>query len=111
MQRGRRYDVSSVCADINTRCQRNLVADESSRMREVEMAAATTGPAFHCNGHRAVLALEVLQCHIAAMPHINIEHDQAGNRPRDDTDPGLRPCAKPAKRFRLTDKSVLKVLP
>jgi len=45
MQRGRRHHVSSVCADIDTRRQPDLVADDTSRMREVEMAATATGPA------------------------------------------------------------------
>ena len=75
------------------------------------MAAATAGPAFHCCRQAAVLALELLQGDIAAMPHINIEHDQAGDHTRHDGDTGIGPCAKPVARFRSCWTPMLKLLP
>src|SRR5262245_41631125 len=111
MQRGRRDHVPTVCADIDAWGQPDLVADESSRMREVEVAAATAGPALHRCRQAAVLALELLKGHIAAMPHINIEHDQAGDRASHDTDAGIGPCAKPVTRLRRAWTPMLKLLP
>src|SRR5438094_8306102 len=101
MQRGRRHHVPSVRADIDTRRQPDLVADESSGMREVEMAPATTGPAFHRRGHGTVLALELLQSRIAAMSCVDVDQDQAGDDTCHDPDAGLWPLTKPAARFRL----------
>src|SRR5438094_4653573 len=101
MQRGRRHHVPSVRADIDTRRQPDLVADESSGMREVEMAPTTTGPAFYRRGHGTVLALELLQSLIAAMSRVDVDYDQAGNGTGHDSDASLRPLAKPAAHFRL----------
>jgi hypothetical protein len=42
-------------------------------MREVQMAAATTGPAFDGCRQAAVLSLEVLQRPIATVSHIDID--------------------------------------
>src|SRR5438128_5596436 len=80
-------------------------------MREVEMAAATTGPAFNGCRQTAVLPLEVLQRPIATVSHIDIDDNQAGDGTGHNTDAGLWPCAKPGAGFRLSRTSVLKVLP
>src|SRR5439155_8011311 len=75
------------------------------------MAATATGPAFHCRGHRAVFALELLKRLVAAMSRVDIDHDQAGDGTSHDSDASLRPLTKPAARFRLTGVSMLKLLP
>jgi hypothetical protein len=75
MQRGRRDHVPTVCADIDTRGQPDLVADESSGMSKVEMAAAATGPALDRRRQGAMLSLELLQRLIAAMPWVDVDHD------------------------------------
>src|SRR5690242_11829185 len=111
MQRGRRHHVSSVCADIDTRRQPDLVADESPGVRAVEVAATTSGPAFDRRGQGAVLALELLQRLVAAMPWVDVDHNQARDRTGHDSDAGLGPLAKPAARFRFTGMSMLKLLP
>src|SRR5689334_1853611 len=111
MQRGRRHNVPSVCADIDTRSQPDFVANESSRMREVEMAATTAGPARDRRGQRAVLLLELLQRLVAAMSRVDIDYHQAGDGTGHDSDAGLRPLAKPAARFCLTGMSMLKLFP
>ena len=111
MQRRRRHYVSSVCAEIDTSRQPDLVADESSGMREVEMAATATCPTFHRRGQAAVFALEPLKGCIAAMPQINIDHNQAGDRTRHDADAGIRACAKPVAHIRLTCAPTLKLIP
>src|SRR5438552_8584908 len=111
MQRGRRHYVPSVRADIDTRRQPDLVAGESSRMREIEMAAATPGPAFQRCGHRAVLEFDLLQSLVPAVSRVDIDHDQAGDGTGHDSDASPRPLAKPAARFRLTGMSMLKLLP
>src|SRR5207249_2128731 len=79
--------------------------------REVEMAAATTGPAFNGCRHAAVLALEVLQRPISTVSHIDIDDNQAGDGTRHNADASRTASAKPSARFRLSRTSVLKVLP
>src|SRR5262245_11185356 len=111
MQRGRRHHVPTVRADINTWRQPDLVADESSGMREVEMAAAATRPTLDRRGQGAVLALELLQRLVAAMSRVDIDDDQPGIRTGHDSDARLGPLAKPAARFGLTRMSMLKLLP
>src|SRR5689334_5508597 len=101
MQRGRRHDVPTVCADIDTWRQPDLVADQSAGMREVEMAAAATGPTLDRRGQGAVLALELLQRLVAAMSRVDVDHDEAGDGTGHDSDAGIGPLPKPAARFRL----------
>src|SRR5262249_13892462 len=111
MQRRRRDDVSSVCAEIDTLRQPNLVADESSRVREVEMAATATGPGFHRRGQAAALAPTPLDGDIAAMPHITFKYTQAGDCTRHDSDASIRVCAKPVACLRLACAPMLKLIP
>jgi len=80
-------------------------------MREVEMAAATTGPAFNGCSQAAVLPLEVLQRPIATVSHIDIDDNQAGDGAGHNADASLTASAKPGARLRLSRTSVLKVLP
>src|SRR5438093_1203515 len=80
-------------------------------MREVEMAAATTGPAFNGCRQTAVLPLDVLQRSIATVSHIDIEDNQAGDGAGHNADASLTASAKPGARLRLSRTSVLKVLP
>ena len=80
-------------------------------MREVEMAAATTGPAFNGCSQAAVLPLEVLQRPIATVSHIDIDDNQARDCTGHNADARLGASVKPGARFRLGRTSVLKVLP
>src|SRR5206468_3150210 len=85
--------------------------DQTTRMRKVEMTPATARPAFDRYRQAGVLALEVLQTDIAAMPQIEIDHDEARDGTGHDTDPGVGPCAKPAARLLLTGAPELEFLP
>src|SRR5438445_12911856 len=80
-------------------------------MREVQMAAATTGPAFNGRRQAAGLLLEVLQRPIATVSHIDIDDNQAGDGTGHNADASLGPSTKPGVRFRLCRTSMLKVLP
>src|SRR5262249_56681609 len=75
------------------------------------MAATATGLAFHRRGQAAMLALALLKGYIAAMPHINIEHNEAGDRTDHDADAGIGPCAKPLACLRLAWAPMLKLVP
>src|SRR5262245_42853059 len=102
MHRRRRHDIPSVSAEIHARRQPHLVADETARMGKVQMTAAATGQALDGQRQALMLALEVFQGNVAAMPHIDIDHDQAGDGPGDYADACFGPCAEPAERFSLT---------
>src|SRR5207245_11547102 len=80
-------------------------------MREVEMAAATTGPAFNGCSQAAVLPLEVLQRPIAAVSHIDVDDNQAGDGTGHNADASLGASGKPGARFRFAGMSVLELLP
>src|SRR5438034_1181756 len=80
-------------------------------MREVEMAAATTGQAFNSCWQAAVLPLEVLKRPIATVPHIDIDDNQAGDGTGHNADASLGRSAKPGAGFGLGRTSLLKVLP
>jgi len=111
VQRRRRNNVASVATQINARCEPSLVADKRTRVREIEVATATTRATFHRRGQTIVLPLETFQARLAAVPGINIEHDEARDRTGDDSNPGLWPIGNPSVHLFHLRAPVLKFLP
>ena len=81
VERRRRDHVSAVAAQIHAAREAHLVPDKPARVSEVEVPAATSRATFHGRRQAIVLLLETVQARIAAVPEIDIEHDEAGNGP------------------------------
>jgi hypothetical protein len=80
-------------------------------MREVEMAATTTGTTFHRHRHTIVLPFEALQAGVATVLGIDIKHNDRRDTTGHNSDPRLRPTRQPGLHFLNTGSSVLKFFP
>ncbi|MFO1301134.1 MAG: hypothetical protein U1F17_12280 [Burkholderiaceae bacterium] len=95
VDRRRRDDHPAVAAQVEPFAKARLVRDGLAEVPEVQVSPASAGQALERRLEPRETSLERGQARIAAVPGVDVEHQQARDGAGDDTDVGVGPAPEP----------------